>query len=92
MKSLLRKIFSPILKPLEAGTDDYAYKPSHRTILIALGVLFTFLASVVLFFTQYTDDLGYFFPVIIFGGSGALSMIVGLLGTNRAIAKIWGSR
>ena len=91
MKSILRKIFSPILNIFESGTDPFAYKPSHRTVLVIMGGLFSGLATLVCFLAQGKDP-GYLFPVVIFGGAGLLSLLVGFLGTDRAVAKIWGSR
>ena len=91
MKQLLRKIFSPILTPLEAGDEAYAYKPSSRYVLIAMGVLFSILSTSVLTLMELNDP-GYFIPVIIFYGAGLLCFIVGLLGEDRAVAKIWGSK
>ncbi len=91
MKQQLRKIFSPILNIFESGSDPFAYKPSHRTVLVIMGGLFSGLATLVFFLAQGKDP-GYFFPVVIFGGAGLLSLLVGFLGTDRAVAKIWGSR
>jgi hypothetical protein len=91
MKQSLRKIFSPILNLFESGTEEYAYKPTHRSILTAVGCMFSGLAALVMFLAQ-GEDPGYFFPVVIFGGAGLMCLIVGLLGTDRAVAKIWGSR
>jgi hypothetical protein len=91
MKNLLRKLFSPLLKPLESGTDPYAYKPSHRTILLFMSVMFIGLASLVGVLMPGWDS-GYLLPILVFGGAGALGLIVGFLGEDRAVAKIWGSR
>ncbi len=91
MKQILRKIFSPILNIFESGSDPFVYKPSHRTVLITMGCLFSGLATLVFFLAQGKDP-GYLFPVVIFGGAGLLSLLVGLLGTDRAVSKIWGSR
>ena len=91
MKQQLRKIFSPILNIFESGSDPFVYKPSHRTVLVIMGGLFSGLATLVCFLAQGKDP-GYLFPVVIFGGAGLLSLLVGLLGTDRAVAKIWGSR
>jgi len=91
MKQKLRALFSPILNLFESGTEEYVYKSSHRTILIFFGCLFSGLASLV-FFLARDQALGYLFPVVIFGGAGLLSLLVGFIGTDRAVAKIWGSR
>lgn len=40
MKAFLKKICSPILGMFEQGEGEYAYKASHRTILIIIGLLF----------------------------------------------------
>lgn len=91
MKNLLRKLFSPILKPFESGTAPYSYKPANRAILIILGSLFTGLAFAVSIFAP-DDDMSFLFPVIVFGGGGVLSLIIGFLGTDRAVSKIWGQK
>ncbi len=91
MKTILRKIFSPILSIFESGEEPYAYKPSHRTILMVLGSLFSGLASAVFFLARGQDD-GYFIPVIVFGSVGIISLLIGFIGTDRAVAKIWGSK
>lgn len=92
MKKRLRAIFSPILNFFESGSEEYSYKPSHRKILVAMGGLFIGLSLAVLFFAQESEDIGYLFPVLIFGGGGLVSWIVAFLGSDRAVAKIWGSR
>ena len=91
MKQFLRRLFSPILNLFESGTEEFAYKPSHRLVLIFIGCLFSGLATAV-FFVAQGENPGYLLPVVIFGGTGLVSLIVGILGTDRAVAKIWGSR
>lgn len=91
MKNTFRKLFAFILTPLESGSEDFVYKPSHRSILIGVGTIFVGLASIV-FNMALGKDVGYLLPVIIFGLAGLLSLIVGLLGSDRAVAKVWGSR
>ena len=90
MKQQLRRLFAPILNILEAGDEAYEYKPSHRSVLLIIGALFTGLASLVLFLAQ-GEDPGYMIPVLVFGGIGLLSLLVVILGTDRAVARIWGS-
>lgn len=91
MKNQLRILFSPLLNIFESGDEPFNYKPSHRMILIIMGSLFCGLAAVVFFLAQ-GEDPAYFLPVLIFGGAGLLSLLIGILGTDRAVAKIWGSR
>lgn len=91
MKSIFRKLFASVLNYFESGSEAYIYKTSHRYILITIGILFSGLAIAV-FFVAQGKDMGYMLPVVIFGLIGLVSFIVGFLGTERAVAKIWGSR
>lgn len=90
MKSLFRSIFSPILNIFESGNEEYLYKKSHRVILIVMGLLFTGLASLVYVLAK-GEDIGYLLPVVVFGGAGLLSLLIGFIGEDKAVAKIWGS-
>ena len=91
MKGLLRKLVSPVLGIFEAGKEPYAYKSSHRKILLVLSGMFSLLAAAV-FASAQGQDAGYLLPVFLFGGAGLLGFIIGFLGSDRAVAKIWGSR
>ena len=55
-----------------------------------MGCLFTGLATAVFIFLP-GDDLGYLLPVFVFGAGGIIGLLVGLIGTDRAVAKIWSS-
>lgn len=92
MKSSFRHLFNFVLKPFESGEEPYRYKPSYRWILNAMSVLFLGLAGSVLFFAVKQDAFGYFLPIVLFGGVGLFGLIIGLLGEDRAVAKVWGSR
>lgn len=91
MKQQIRILFSPLLNIFESGHEPFVYKVSQRKILVFIGCLFLGLASLVFVMAQ-GEDPGYLFPVFIFGGAGFISLLVGLVGTDRAVAKIWGSR
>lgn len=91
MKKVLRKIFAPLLNRFEAGEKPFAYKPSHRKILIIVGCMFSALATLILFLAQGQDPT-YYLPAAIFGGVGLVALIIGSLGTDRAVAQLWGSR
>lgn len=91
MKAVLRKLVGPILRPFESGNDPYAYKPSHRRILVFMSTMFLALASLIVFLTP-TGNFSYLLPVLLFGGGGLLGLIIGTLGSDRAVAKIWGTR
>lgn len=92
MKDLLRKLFSPILAIFEKGTEDYTYKSLNRKILIIVSALFLSLALIAAYLSRNVGDPGYLIPVIVFAAIAIVGMIVGLLGNDRAVAKIWGNR
>ena len=92
MKQTLQKIFSPILNQFENDAPEYYVRPLNRKIVLAIGVLMTFLASVVLYIA-YPDKLGsYFLPPLIFGAVGLTALVVGCLGSDKAVAKLIGSK
>lgn len=93
LKQLLRSLFSPLLGLFEGGNEPYEYKPSYRKILLVFALLFSGLAAFVLWLalSSQTPQLGYYLPVLIFGGIGLLSLLVGLLGTDRAVSRLWHS-
>lgn len=91
MRDLFRRLFAPILRPFERGGDPFEYKPSHRRILLIMSVMFIGLAGLVLWVMPGFDP-SYLLPVIVFGGVGLLGILIGTLGEDRAVARIWGSR
>jgi len=92
MKKLMRKLFSPVLGYFESGTEDYSYRPSHRKILIALGALFLLLSLGCLYASIAADASAGFLPAAVFFVVGAVCQVVGWLGNERAVARIWKSR
>ena len=92
MKAHLKKFFSPILNIFETGDGEYNYKGSYRTILIAVGALFLLLSLISLAAAFYTAQIGALLPFIVFFFAGTVCEIVGFLGSDRAVAKIWGNR
>ena len=92
MKSTLRKIFWFILHNFEKGNEPFHYKPVNRKILVTVGILFTFLSGISLYFGYGTGDYGFLIPTIVFFVIGFVSFIIGFLGNDRAVSKIWGNR
>lgn len=92
MKTMLRKIASPILNYFESGEEDYTYKESHRKILIAVGILFLLISSISLVVTIKTGQYGGMIPILVFLSAGLVCGIVGFLGTDQAVARIWKTR
>ncbi|MBJ7539316.1 hypothetical protein [Marinomonas transparens] len=89
MKAFLRKLCSPVLNVFESDEDEYAYRPSHRKILIVLGVLCLVVASVSLFSAIKMAEPAGIIPILVFFLTGLVCEIVGLLGSDRAVARIW---
>lgn len=92
MKSILRKLFSPVLQYFEADDNQYPYKPSHRLILIVVGGLFLVLAAFGAFIALVAGQAGGLIPTLVFFLVGAVCEIVGLLGSDSAVANLWKSR
>lgn len=92
MKNALRLLFSPILAIFEQGEGAYNYKPLNRKILLFIGVMFAGLAYLVLMFVPEGVGISYLIPVIVFGLVALIALVVGLLGNDRAVAKIWGDK
>jgi hypothetical protein len=89
MKDAGRKFFWFILRFFEKGDEDYPYKPSYRTALNAVGVLFLVLVGVSLYFGTLLSGYGFLVPTIVFFAAGVTCIVVGVFGTDRAIARIW---
>ena len=92
MKQYLRILFSPILSVFEKGEEPYRYKSLNRKILIVMSVLFLGLAMTVLYIMPEDAETGYLLPVIVFSVVAIVGLVVGFLGTDRAVSKIWGNR
>lgn len=88
----MRKIFSPILGYFESGEATYSYKKSHRTVLVVVGSLFLVLSCISVATTVATFQVGAAIPILVFFITGLVCLVVGGLGTDRAVAKIWGSK
>ena len=92
MKTLLQKIFSPLLSKFDSGKGEYNYRRSHRLILVVVGSLFSFLTAGILAVGINSDGWGFLFPSIIFGGVGFSCILIAGLGSDRAVARIWSSK
>lgn len=92
MKTKLRKIFSFILNRFESGTEPYEYKPNNRTILLFFSIVFFGLSMLVLYLTPEESGFDYALPVVIFLTMSIIGFVVSLLGNDRAVAKIWGTK
>lgn len=92
MTQALRRIFAPILNLFEGGKEPYSYRPSHRKILLAVGALFLLLCIISLYFGGVAGGAGAYIPTLVFAVVSIVCFVVGALGSERAVAKIWGSK
>ena len=92
MKQSLRSFFSPILSVFEKGNDSYAYKSLNRKILVFMGFAFSGLMVLVLNFIPEGVGISFLIPVFVFGLLALVTLVVGILGNERAVSKIWGDR
>ncbi|MFT5572094.1 MAG: UDP-N-acetylmuramyl pentapeptide phosphotransferase/UDP-N-acetylglucosamine-1-phosphate transferase [Cryomorphaceae bacterium] len=92
MKNTLTKIFWPILKFFETDEEPANYKKSHRVALNVLGGLFIFLSLVSSWAAYSTKELGALIPVVVFLCVGLVAVVVGSIGSNAAVCKIWGTK
>ena len=89
MKELLIKICWPILKFFETGEEIADYKRSHRIVLIIVGALFTALSMGSATIAYVFSEIGALIPFAIFFSVGGVALIVGLLGSDNAVSRIW---
>jgi isoprenylcysteine carboxyl methyltransferase (ICMT) family protein YpbQ len=92
MKLALRRLFSPLLNYFEAGEGEFNYRKSHRTALIGAGYLFLILSIVSLLAALTAAQYAGFIPLVIFATASIVCLVVGTLGSERAVATIWGSK
>jgi isoprenylcysteine carboxyl methyltransferase (ICMT) family protein YpbQ len=92
MEKIVKRIFQPILRIFESDDGEYHYEKSHRKILIAMGVLFLALSAVSAVLAIISSQMGGLIPFLVFFMIGLVCEVVGWLGSNRAVAKIWGSK
>ena len=92
MKESLIKLFWPILRFFETGEEATNYKESHRVILIVIGVLFIVLSMGSVAAAYASGEVAALVPIVVFFSVGTVAVIVGLLGSDSAVAKIWGRK
>ena len=92
MKSVLTKIFWPILALFESSESTAQYKKSHRTALKAVGGLFLLLSFISAVAASVAGGVGALVPVVIFFCVGVVAIVVGTLGSDSAVSRIWSTR
>lgn len=89
MKDMFRRVFAPLLDRFDGGGTEYVYKRSHRTILLVVGAIFLTLAVLGGVATVVSAEPAGLLPVLVFLVVGGVCELVGLLGSDNAVANIW---
>ncbi|MFT6465997.1 hypothetical protein [Halopseudomonas sp.] len=92
VNNFARRLFSPLLTPLEGGDQAYTYTPRARLILWVVGLLFLGLGTALAVFIPRGIDVAVYVPIGVFCLVGFFAIVVAWLGTERAVAKVWGNR
>ena len=92
MKKLVIRLSTPILNYFESLEGEFSYKKSHRNILIIVGFLFLAISLGSLYLAIQESRIGGAIPAVIFLLAGVVCEVVGFLGSDRAVAKIWKSK
>ena len=92
MKDTLRKLLKPILNRFETGDEAFVYKASHRLILKVVGVLFLVLAGLSVLTGVIAAQMAALLPAVVFSVASLICLVVGFLGSDQAVARIWKSR
>lgn len=92
MKTLIKNIFSPILNIFENNNDEFIYRSLNRKIVLFISSVFFLLAFGLPLYMPQLVEMGFWFVMIVFGGLSSIGLIVGLLGSDKAVAKLLGSR
>lgn len=92
MKNLAKKIFAPLLNIFEKNNDEFIYRSLNRKIVLFISSVFFLLAFALPVFMPQLIEMGFWFVMIVFGSLSLVGLIVGLLGSDKAVAKLLGSR
>jgi len=92
MRRLFENLFAPLLTYLEQGDEPVTYRPSYRTILKAVSALFLALSTALLALVFSTQQLGILLPCLVFFAVGTVALAVAILGSDRAVGRLWRNR
>lgn len=92
MKNTFKTIFSAILNIFEKNNDEFIYRSLNRKIVLFISSVFFLLAFALPAYMSQLIEMGYWFVMLVFGALSTVGLIVGILGTDKAVAKLLGSR
>lgn len=91
MRNTFKNIFSPILNIFEKNNDEFIYRSLNRKIVLFISSVFFLLAFVLPAYMPQLIEMGYWFVMLVFGSLSLVGLIVGFLGSDKAVAKLLGS-
>lgn len=89
---LLRKLFDPVLRHFETGAEGYRLASWKRPVVCIVSLILTGLAIAVPWVAPADVRSGAWLPTIVFGFMGLVGLVVGILGSDHAVAKLLGGR
>ena len=92
MKKTLQMIFSPVLNIFEKNNDEFIYRTLNRKIVLFISSVFFMLAFGLPIYMPELIEMGFWFVMIVFGSLSSVGLIIGILGSDKAVAKLLGSR
>lgn len=92
MKDHLRQTFSFILNIFENESDEYNLTATNRKVALFICGTFSILAILIPIIAASKPVTSYIFPVLVFGVLGFVGLVVGILGSDHAVAKLVGNR
>lgn len=92
LKLTARRVAAPLLDPLERSDKPHVNTPHSRLILWVMSLLFLALAAALVLFLPAGTDAAYLIPVSVFALLGLFGSTVAWLGSDKAVARVWGSR
>ncbi len=92
MKTFLQNLFAPILSIFENNNEAFVVKSLNRKIVLFISLVFSLLAFALPLYMPQLIEMGYWFVMLVFGALGLTGFVVGLLGSDKAVAKLLGSR
>lgn len=92
MRNIFKTLFSPILNIFETNNDEFIYRSLNRKIVLFISIVFFLLAFGLPFYMPQLIEMGFWFVMLVFGGLSSVGLIVGILGSDKAVAKLLGSK
>ena len=92
MLVVLRKMFHPVLRHFEHNSEHCRPAKWKRPVVCLVSLILFGLAVAVPLVAPVDVRAGSWLPTIVFGFMGLVGLIVGILGSEHAVAKLLGGR